>query len=545
MSKLLDHFEAWVAGIVRAARRFESSSSFPSICLCIGLLSGWGLIANSAAIPASLPQDPMSLRKGEVLARIHCVRCHLFPEPELLDKTTWREQTLPSMSYMLGIQKPELAARPGGKLIEDAGVFPKVPVLSDSEWLLIAGYYIFKSPANPLPQDSKPALNPRLDRFQVVRPEYHQSVPLTTLVKIIPGRDRFFVSDSRARRLYLLDGQGRVANSLPLPSAAVGVMPRPEGLLVNLIGSVGPNDEPLGALLRIPLGTEDRGGPAVLLKELSRPTDIQQADLNGDGRLDFLVCGFGNLVGRLSWFENLGEDRFKEHVIVSRPGSIQSKIRDFDGDGLPDLLVLMAQAKEGLFLFQNKGQGRFEEHPLLQFPPIHGLTHLELADINQDSHPDVILSNGDNGEYPSPLKRYHGVRIYLNDGKGRFGESYFYPLHGAFKTVARDFDRDGDLDLASISFFPDFVGAPGEGFVYLENKGRMNFEPATLPEAGLGRWLTMDAADLDGDGYDEIVVGAFNEGTSPVPQALLGKWKAEGLSVLILRNRGVAPARQN
>ncbi len=40
--------------------------------------------------------------------------------------------------------------------------------------------------------------------------------------------------------------------------------------------------------------------------------------------------------------------------------------------------------------------------------------------------------------------------------------------------MARDFDGDGDLDLAVIAFFADYPKQPEEGFVYLENTG--NFD---------------------------------------------------------------------
>jgi hypothetical protein len=89
-------------------------------------------------------------------------------------------------------------------------------------------------------------------------------------------------------------------------------------------------------------------------------------------------------------------------------------------------------------------------------------------------------TNGDNGDYPAVLKPHHGVRIYLNDGKNAFEEHYFFPLNGAFKALAEDFDLDGDLDIAVISMFPDFEGRPEEGFVYLENKGEMQFNASTI-----------------------------------------------------------------
>ena len=76
--------------------------------------------------------------------------------------------------------------------------------------------------------------------------------------------------------------------------------------------------------------------------------------------------------------------------------------------------------------------------------------------------------------------------------------------------MPRDYDNDGDLDIAVISFFADYARQPEEGFVYLENKGNFKFQPYTISETSKGRWLTMDAGDLDGDGRVDIVLGNFS-----------------------------------
>jgi hypothetical protein len=47
----------------------------------------------------------------------------------------------------------------------------------------------------------------------------------------------------------------------------------------------------------------------------------------------------------------------------------------------------------------------------------------------------------------------------------------------------------------------------------------------------------MDAADLDGDGDLDIVLGGVYKTPFRAPEVLMERWRKEGPSVLILRNQ--------
>jgi FG-GAP-like repeat len=168
----------------------------------------------------------------------------------------------------------------------------------------------------------------------------------------------------------------------------------------------------------------------------------------------------------------------------------------------------MAQANEEITIFYNQGKGKFKEKTVLRFPPVYGVSYFELADFNKDGFQDILLTNGDNWDYSAIEKPYHGIRIYLNDGKDNFKEAYFYPLFGTSKAMARDFDNDGDLDIAAISFYAD-LAQPEQSFIYLQNEGGSHFKTFSTPEAAAGKWLTMEVGDFDKDGDVDIALGSY------------------------------------
>lgn len=479
---------------------------------------------------------------GAMLARQYCSACHLFPEPDLLDKKTWANHAFRKMAPFLGVGKLRTEGRPDGRRIEESNVFPPTPLLSEADWNAIRNYYIENAPAEALPQPEHAQIVTGLPLFAPEKLTLPGTIPSTTMVRIDRAIGGIVLGDAASGGLAIFGGDRGPARRVPLGGAPVDLAHDGNRLLATLIGHVFPSDVPDGKVVVVP-AAGSTGSPVEILSRLERPTQCVVADLNGDGRSDLLVCSFGNLLGRLSWFERAADGTYIRHDLLEVPGAVHAEVRDLDGDGKPEIVVLMAQGKEGLFLFANKGGGKFEVRPLLQFGPANGTTYFEFADMNRDGFPDVVIANGDNGEYPSPFKRYHGVRIYLNDGKSNFTEAYFYPINGAFKVVARDFDGDGDLDLAAISFFPDYRRVPGESFVYLENLGGMRFAPRTFAGAEDGRWITMDAGDVDGDGHIDIVLGAFAQGPPgiDIPQALSTAWRTNGVNALLLRNtRGKA-----
>jgi hypothetical protein len=474
--------------------------------------------------------------EGRRLAKLYCQSCHVFAEPDLFDRTTLREWALPTLAKTLGLPQ-ELAGLPPKKRergVETPGVYPQEPLIPVAAWAPIVEYYLAAAPAAPLPQGPRAEIRKGLAQFSIVEPAYRVNRPFTTLVAIKDGH--IYAGDSREKSLAILDGEGQLVQKLRLDLTPTDIDWREGTMWITSIGSPFPSDDPQGQLVAVAKdGDKFLHVGKRVLRDLSRPVVTSFADLDGDGAEEIIVSEFGNRLGHLSYFSPGADGKYTKHFLNEYPGAISHYVRDFNGDGLRDIIALTGQAREGVFIYYNRGDGTFVESYVVQWPPAYGAAHLSVVDFDGDGDLDLLTANGDNADYALTLKRYHGIRLYLNDGNNRFEEAFFFPLNGAYKARAADFDGDGDLDIAAIAFFADYANAPEEAFVYLENKGGMKFAPSTFDGSLKGRWLTMDVGDVDRDGDEDIVLGSFAMGWSNVSEELEASWR-RGPSVIILKN---------
>lgn len=412
------------------------------------------------------------------------------------------------------------------------------PQVTPGEWQLIVDYYSATAPGQLPPQDRRESIPSDLSLFKVRKPDLRYRNTHSSFVKIRKrGEAPVVVSDARTLKTYFLNRALEPVDSLTTDGPLVNIAFSSERkAIVCNVGMIDPNDGAQGSALQI----NDNAGAwkaddANLLTGLHRPVQVSPADLNNDGLTDYLVCEFGYMQGGLSWMENLGKDQYRKHSLSLLPGALKAYTLDDDQDGNTDIIALFAQGEEGIYLYANKGSGEFESKELLRFPPMNGSSYFELADFNGDGLQDILYTAGDNADYSTVLKPYHGVYIYLNRGENRFEQAFFYPIHGCYKAMARDFDNDGDLDLAAIAYYADFASQPEEGFVYLENRGDLHFNPHSSTELEIGRWITMDVGDINMDGRPDIILGNFVQPSKFANPAV--NW-ADAPPVLILENVG-------
>lgn len=506
----------------------------------LGLICFVIFISTLFAIPISKPIKSVGFKtlstytnqekeSGASLAKLYCASCHSFPSPSLLDQATWKNKVLPNMAWRLGIRAEYSSPYKDMdsseiKLVKASNVYPKIPTISYAQWKKIFNYYILNSPKVPNPVQFSPLIQKRVSQF-ISQPIFieEKELPKTTMVKFDTSNSLLYIGDARGE-VYALNSQLKLEHKWLLPSAPVDMIFQNDNPEILCIGSVAPTEKKDGILLTL--------DSSIKFSKLARPVTLENADLNADGNLDLIICEFGNHTGKLVWYD--GGDRLKENILLTKPGARKVEIKDLNKDGKLDIIVLMAQAQEGIYYFENIGDNKFKESVLINFPPVYGLSYFELVDFNNDGFLDILLTNGDNWDLSRIKKNFHGIRIFMNNGRNQFTQTFFFPLYGTSKALARDFDEDGDLDIAAISFY-DELEKPEQGFVYLKNMGNQFFEASSTPAAANGKWLTMEVGDIDKDGDIDILLGSFIYSISEM-MGLINKGVAQFPQLLFLTN---------
>ena len=252
--------------------------------------------------------------------------------------------------------------------------------------------------------------------------------------------------------------------------------------------------------------------------------DADFLDADGDGDLDLLTLQTGNpdsnfVDGPDLLYRNDGAGNFVEvpDAVSFNPRDVHDHdvgVGDLDGDGLPDLVIVVdnisdqfAGARNRLLI--NNGE-RFVQRasPFDDFPG--DWLHAELADLDGDGDLDVLLPQ----DYIEGISRpgTPAIAVFINDGAANF-EVENRRIHGmpplpAFEAVVADVDGDGDVDIVVAVFGLLFADGDIEPFrsVLLLNDGEAEFFEASdafsvgldIPTADFG------VADLDGDGVTDL-----------------------------------------
>ncbi|MBD1393385.1 FG-GAP repeat domain-containing protein [Mucilaginibacter glaciei] len=476
---------------------------------------------------------------GKALFTTYCSSCHLLPDPASLTKQIWKLHVLPVMASRMGIIYPNYdplrGLSPDEKLIVNKNnIIPTEPVLSDAEWHKLEQYVISNAPDTVIADPSRITRNAPLTQFtrEDVQVDL-QSPSLITGLKYNDQTKTLWIGNY-FNTVFCWDYKAGVTKTIESKSPVVDFNFYKGDTYFTQIGKLYPTELSTGSYAKL-----DGQVGTPILNNLHRPVNTVMDDLDDDGVPEVVICNFGNKTGSLSLFKKQKTGKYTEEVLLPVAGAIKCFVQDMDGDGKKDIIAMFSQGDESVYIFYQKPGLKFKAKRVLRFPPNYGTTDMVLVDYNHDGLTDIVTVHGDNADYSNILKSYHGIRLNINQGNGVFTEKYFYPMYGGTRVVADDFDKDGDIDFAASAFFPDFGPLIDESFIYLENKGGVNynFKSYILKSNVPLKSLTLEKADIDGDGDMDIIAGNFAQSPGSVPPQLDQKWKEAKYGLVIFLNQ--------
>jgi hypothetical protein len=244
------------------------------------------------------------------------------------------------------------------------------------------------------------------------------------------------------------------------------------------------------------------------------PIAIVTADFNHDGHLDLAVLNNnpngGGAGGSISILTGKGDGTFVAGATIPvgyEPTALATS--DFDGDGNPDLAVVVSNPNifftpGSVSIVLGNGSGAFAAHA--NFGVGVAPTSIAVGDFTGDGKIDLAVGS----PVISLSNLQSEVSILVNTGSGNFspGSSFALSQAGSIPTsiAAADFNTDGKLDLA-------VALNNTNGFLVFQGAGDGTFTGAgqtTGSGGGSPTWLA--AGDLNGDGKADLVV-AYSDST--------------------------------
>jgi mono/diheme cytochrome c family protein len=221
--------------------------------------------------------------EGKALSKKHCISCHQYPEPALLDKTTWERGVLPVMAGKLGIQQEM------GTYYMDTH-----SQISLDDWRKIIRYYSSVAPKKLTIPKQYPVKDWAV--FTLKRPAkaYTNGPPaMTSMIKFNPF-DKLLYTGDAGNNVYSWDNKlnARLVKTLPSPVTAANFFKTADGKnagIFTCIGVLPPNDLLKGSMEQITLGIKNPSSTRII-DSLPRPVQTAEGDFNKDGLTDYIVA---------------------------------------------------------------------------------------------------------------------------------------------------------------------------------------------------------------------------------------------------------------
>jgi hypothetical protein len=197
--------------------------------------------------------------------------------------------------------------------------------------------------------------------------------------------------------------------------------------------------------------------------------------------------------------------------ILSKEGP-KAAVADVNGDGLQDVYIAGTPKHAGQLYLQNK-LGGFDKKTTPAFERFSDFEDVAVLFFDCDGDGDQDLFVGAGGNNPQLGARIFQHRLYKNDGKGNFDidvSAFGNNEMNIAVATAYDFDHDGDLDLfVGARSYPGNYGITPSSYIYV-NDGKGHFTDMAKTKnpdiSNIGMVTGAVWADVAGDSNKELVI---------------------------------------
>lgn len=220
--------------------------------------------------------------------------------------------------------------------------------------------------------------------------------------------------------------------------------------------------------------------------------DLEAADVDGDGDMDFLISALGDQC--IWYFERDNVDEYWwMHQLSAYPGGTAVEYADMDSDGAKDVIGTTTST---LYWFRNTGPGVFATVEMLDYS-IEYIRSLKVTDLDGDGDQDIVAT----------ATEQDSVMWKRNDGQMSFSPWMgIASIYDPVTVNCADMDGDGDMDVIA----PPNYGTTAATFTCHFNDGAGNFTAGSTPpaEPPCNDPVALEPVDLDGDGDLDMVCAA-------------------------------------